>query len=42
MAPQSVAIIPVLPDEDGIIEDDRVNFPTLTATGNVKSMLSLK
>jgi len=31
-----------MPDEDGVIIDDRVNFPTLTAAGYVKSMLSLK
>ncbi len=42
MPPTSVAINPIKPDEDGVIIDDRVNFPTLTAAGYVKSMLSLK
>jgi len=42
MPPASVAINPITPDGDGVITDDRVNFPTLTAAGYVKSMLSLK
>jgi len=42
MPPTSVAINPIQPDEDGVIIDVRVNFPTLTAAGYVKSMLSLK
>ena len=42
MPPASVAINPIVPGEDGVIIDDRVNFPTLTAAGYVKSMLSLK
>lgn len=32
MPPESVSINPVVPDENGIV-DDRVNFPTLTAAG---------
>lgn len=42
MPPSSVAINPVVPDETGNIIDDRVNFPTLTAAGYVKSILSSK
>jgi len=42
MPPTSVAINPITADEDGVIIDDRVNFPTLTAAGYVKSMLSMK
>jgi hypothetical protein len=42
MPPTSVAINPIVPGDDGIIIDDRVNFPTLAVTGYVKSMLSLK
>lgn len=40
--PTAVAINPVGPGVDGAIVDDRVNFPTLTAAGYVKSMLSSK
>ena len=36
MPPPSVAINPIEQNEDGIIIDDRVNFPTLTAAGYVK------
>ena len=32
----TVAINPIVPDDDGIVIDDRVNFPTLTAAGYVK------
>ena len=42
MPPASVAINPIMPDEDGLIIDDRVSFPRLAAAGYVKSMLSLK
>ena len=33
MPPESVFINPVMPDENGMIDNDRVNFPTLTAAG---------
>lgn len=33
MPPESVSINPVVPDANGMITDDRVNFPTLTAAG---------
>jgi putative transposase len=36
MPPESVAINPILPNEEGIIVDDRVNFPTLAAAGYQK------
>ena len=37
MPPASVAINPILPNEEGTIDDDRVNFPTLTAAGYQKA-----
>lgn len=37
MPPTSVAINPVLPNEDGIIVEERVNFPTLPAAGYAKA-----
>lgn len=37
MPPASVAINPVVPDENGNIIDDRVNFPTLAAAGYQKA-----
>lgn len=37
MPPESVAINPILPNEEGIIVDDRVNFPTLSAAGYRKA-----
>jgi len=37
MPPASVAINPILPNEEGIIVDDRVNFPTLAAAGYKKA-----
>ena len=36
MPPLSVAINPIVQNEDGGIVDDRVNFPTLSAAGYVK------
>ena len=42
MPPTSVAINPIVPDNDGTVAVDRVNFPTLTAAGYVKSMLSFE
>jgi putative transposase len=33
MPPESVSINPVVPGETGMDDDDRVNFPTLTAAG---------
>lgn len=33
MPPESVSINPVMPDENGMVGNDRVNFPTLTAAG---------
>jgi hypothetical protein len=42
MPPSCVAINPIVPDDNGNIIDDRVNFPTLTAAGYVKSMLYSK
>lgn len=36
MPPTSVAINPVVPDENGVIVDSRVNFPTLNAAGYQK------
>lgn len=41
MPPETVTINPVVPNENGDIVEDRVNFPTLAAAGYVKSMLSL-
>jgi hypothetical protein len=32
----------VVPNENGTTDDDRVNFPTLSAAGYVKKSLSLK
>jgi putative transposase len=37
MPPASVAINPILPNEEGIIVDDRVNFPALTTAGYQKA-----
>ena len=42
MPPKTVAINPVVPNEDGSMDGDRVNFPTLSAAGYVKTTLSLK
>ena len=36
MPPLSVAINPIVPNEDGSIIDNRVNFPTLRAAGYTK------
>ena len=37
MPPKSVAINPIQPNEEGVIVDDRVNFPTLVAAGYEKA-----
>lgn len=37
MPPVSVAINPIVPNDEGIIIDDRVNFPTLAAAGYAKA-----
>lgn len=42
MPPKTVAINPAVPNEDGIMDCDRVNFPTLSAAGYVKKGLSIK
>ena len=42
MPPETVAINPVALNDDGTKDDDRVNFPTLSAAGYVKKSLSLK
>jgi len=42
MPPKTVAINPVVPSDDGSVDGDRVNFPTLSAAGYVKKTLSLK
>ncbi len=42
MPPKAVAINPVVLNDDGSVDGDRVNFPTLSAAGYVKKTLSLK
>ena len=42
MPPKTVAINPVVLNDDGSNDCDRVNFPTLSAAGYVKKSLSLK
>jgi hypothetical protein len=42
MPPKTVAINPVVLNDDGSNDSDRVNFPTLSAAGYVKKSLSLK
>ena len=37
MPPESVAINPIQPNEEGVIVNDRVNFPTLSAAGYQKA-----
>jgi len=37
MPPLSVAINPIVQNEDGIVIDERVNFPTLAAAGYAKA-----
>ena len=36
MPPETVAINPVVLNDDGDVDGDRVNFPTLSAAGYVK------
>lgn len=42
MPPETVAINPVIEPGEDVMMNARVNFPTLTAAGYVKEMLSLK